>query len=380
MTVLLILFIGTATLLWLSVFGYLLVLGSIALLRRQVKQKTSPYCNIAIIIPTLNEEDLILPKLADLRRTDYPSDRITVMVVDGGSVDRTIELVRQEISGGEPIQLVCLNGTRGKAYQINHALGLLTQDIVVVTDVDSVLEPSCIRTLVCMLVHDPRTAVLGATVRPDSVLLEERIHWWLVNYLWWLEGEVLSSTGVSGVCYAFRREAVLPFEQDVTSDDVHVALSASARGFRVRLCRSAQATEVRVPQSVNELMQFRLRRGADYLFELLRSRRDNTPVCFRIARLMRLWHFLVTPKVGVGLAVSACVLLLTPYWHWPLLAFVAFAAPAFAALFASNTLAVERHGWWRLNIAASRLLILTLISMLRLNYRPSAQDYVGVKS
>ena len=128
-------------------------------------------------------------------------------------------------------------------------------------------------------------------------------------------------------------------------------------------------------------MQFRRRRGWSYLSELLRPAHDiHAPMSWRLARLMRLWHFLVTPKIGVGLAVSACVLLWTPYWHWLLLTFAAFAAPAGAALFASNTLAVEGRGWWSLNLAASRLLILTLVSMLTLNYRPPVRDLVEGKS
>ena len=75
MTVLLVLFISTAALLWLSIYGYVLVLGSIAFVRRQVHRHQSTYPEIAIVIPTLNEEDLILPKLADLKDTDYPRDR-----------------------------------------------------------------------------------------------------------------------------------------------------------------------------------------------------------------------------------------------------------------------------------------------------------------
>lgn len=380
MTVLLILFFAVATVLWLSIFGYALLLAVIASRRRQVELGVSACPDIAIVIPTLNEEDLILPKLADLQRTDYPSDRMTVVVVDGGSVDQTTKLIRQEIERGEPIHLVSLNGALGKADQINHALRTLTQDIVVFTDVDSVLEPSCIRELISVLERDPNTAVAGATVRPDTALLEERIHWWFQNYLWWLEGEALSSAGVSGVCFAVRRETVLPLPQDAVADDIHLSLAAAARGFRVRISRSAHATEIRVPQTASELMQFRRRRGWWYLSELLRPAHDiHAPMSWRLARLMRLWHFLVTPKIGVGLAVSACVLLWTPYWHWPLLTFVAFAAPACAALFASKTLAVEKPRWWKLNLAASRLLVLTLVSMLTLNCRPPARDPVGGK-
>ncbi len=154
MSVLLILFLGTATLLWLSVFGYLLVLGIIASRRHEPEQSVSSWPEIAIVVPTLNEENLILSKLADLRRTDYPHDQIKVVVVDGGSVDRTKELIRQEIERGENIQLESPDGALGQAHDLKYAIEHLTQEIVVVTDADSVLEPSCIRKVVTMLMQN----------------------------------------------------------------------------------------------------------------------------------------------------------------------------------------------------------------------------------
>jgi cellulose synthase/poly-beta-1,6-N-acetylglucosamine synthase-like glycosyltransferase len=369
MTVLYLLYFGTAALLWLSIFGYVLVLSLVALSQRQAKRNSSSWSDIAIVIPTLNDEGLIFSKIADLRRTDYPSHKITVIVVDGGSVDRTPELVRQKIAQGEAIELVCLNGTRGRVDQINQALRCLEQDVVVVTNVDAMLDPSCIRELVSMLENDPQTAVVGATVRPAGGLLEERIHWWFLNYLWWLEGEAFSSAGVCGVCYAFKRATVVPLDVDALADDIHVALAASARGFRVRICSAAHATEVRVPQTARELVKFRRRRGVAYLSELRSSSQySRAPLGWKLVRFLRLWHFLVTPKVGVVLAVLACILLVTPHWPWLLFSLLAFGAPAIAAFSASTTLADGENRWWRLSLYASRLLALTLISMLTLTY------------
>jgi cellulose synthase/poly-beta-1,6-N-acetylglucosamine synthase-like glycosyltransferase len=336
---------------------------------------------IAVVVPTLNEEELVLAKLADLRRTDYPSDRMTVVVVDGGSVDRTMELVRQEIARGEPINLVSLNGARGKVDQINHALRTLTQDIVVMTDVDSVLEPSCIRELISMLERDPNTAVAGATVRPDTALLEERFHWRVLNYIWWLEGEAFATANISGVCYACKREMVLPLDWDALAEDIHLALAAGTRGYGVRLCPTALATEVRVPQSPGELLDYRRRRGGAYVSELLCSSPNGlTSVGWRLARLMKLWHFLVAPKLGVGLAVAAGVLLLTPYWPWPLMTFAAFAAPPLAALCLPTTHTGKRDRWWSSTWGAGRWLALTWISLLTLNPHPSAQRPIGGRS
>lgn len=372
MTVFLTLFLATSTVLWLSVFGYVLVLGSIALFRRQVQWKKSTYPDIAIVIPTLNEENLILPKLANIQDIDYPRDRMTVTIVDGGSVDQTTKLASQKIAGRTDMQLICLNGARGKAGQINHVLGLLTQEIVIITDVDTLLEASCVRELVGALVNDPKTAVVGALVRPKTPLLEERIHWWLQGYLWWIEGEALFSALVGAPCYAFRREMILPLALNAKADDVHVALTASARGFRVRICRTALAEEVRVPQTANDFVRFRRRRGKDYLYELLCSRWNNAPVCFRIARLMRLWHLLVTPKVAVGSAFFALVLIWTPYWPIPLMALVIFTTPLLAILLSSTTLSLDGFRWSRLSLAYFRFIVLMFISMLTLDKHPSA--------
>src|SRR3990172_868480 len=190
MTLLLIAFVGTATVLWLSVFGYLVALVALAAIRRRSVAQPSHYPDIAVVIPTLNEEALIMSKLRDLRRTDYPG-RVSVVVADGGSVDRTVALVSEEIARGESVRLLCLPRARTKTDQINHALTLLPQPIVVVTDADAVLEPSCIRELVSVLMDDPATVVVGASVRPASTLVEERIHWWFLNYLYFLYGEVL---------------------------------------------------------------------------------------------------------------------------------------------------------------------------------------------
>jgi len=378
-----ILFLGLALVLWLSLFGYLLTLAYVAYRRPRNEQDISTFPEIAIVIPVLNEEDLILIKLAELWSTDYPHDRMVVVVVDGGSVDQTTELVRQEIARGEPIKLVSVNETRGRTDQIIHAMGLLTQNVVVVTDVDSVLEPSCIRELVNSLEQDPQTAIIGATVRPNTALLEERIHWWFINYLWWLEGEVLSSAGVSGVCYACRREVVLTLARDAQAEYMRLPFLTSARGYRVRICPTARVTEVRVPQTKSELVRFRRRRGGLYVSELRSSSSyANAVLSWRLTRLMRLWHFLVAPKVGAVLAICAFVLVWTSYWPWLLLTFISFASPLFAILFALTTEEGDGRRWWRfrLSLAGGRLFFLNFVSLLRLNSHLTERDSLGAGS
>ena len=51
--------------------------------------------NVSIIIPTLNESNHILECLLSISRQDFDHSLITVFIVDGGSVDSTLNLIKE---------------------------------------------------------------------------------------------------------------------------------------------------------------------------------------------------------------------------------------------------------------------------------------------
>lgn len=363
-------FVIAAAVLWASVFGYVAVLLVLAMRRGTARPAGAPPDGglpaIAVVVPVRNEEEFIAAKLGDLARTDYPSARMLTIVVDGDSTDRTAALVEAERARGAAVELVRVEGARGKAEQLNAILGRLHHDVVVVTDVDAILDPACIRNLVEALRSDPATSIVGTRIRPASGLLEERIHWWLLNSLWWLEGEALGAAAMSGVCYAIRPSAFVPLPVDCSAEDIRLALDVGARGASVRLCRTALATEVRVPQSVRDFLLFRRRRGCGYIRELLRARVPAAPLRWHVVRLLRLYHFLVMPLVAIAAVASGLALCATSQWQWPAMIGVAFAVPALVALSASTSLGGEGRGWWHLSLAAGRLAGLTWLSLLAL--------------
>lgn len=368
---LLALFLGGAGILWISTFGYLLALLYTAKRSPRSIAPVESLPEVGVIIPVRNEEEMIGAKLMDLRRSDYPYARMEVLVVDGESADRTAALVRKEAEFDSRIRFVTLNGARGQSEQVTKALALLSHDIAVVTDADTVLDSSCIKELVHAILSDSRTAVVGAMVEPVTPLLEERIHWWFINLLWWLEGEALSAASMSGVCYACRRSLVLPLSQDAEAQDIHVALASGARGFCVRICRSAHSKELRVPRTLGELFQYRRRRGAGYLFELTRAEKSTrTPPGWRLARWMRIWQFLAVPRLALAVVLTGSIMLFTHYRAIPFLALAAFALPLLVAPLFSPILRGEKDRWWRLPWASCRWVIVTLASMLVMRHHP----------
>jgi cellulose synthase/poly-beta-1,6-N-acetylglucosamine synthase-like glycosyltransferase len=319
---------------------------------------------------TLNEEARIEAKLADLARTDYPRERLRIVIVDGGSTDGTLAHIEAACRAGAPIELMRAPQAGSKLEQLRCGLEAVHEDLVVTTDADADLDPSCVRSLVEVLLRDPSTAVVGARIRPHTDLLEERIYWWFLNTLWWLEGEALSAAVVSGVCYAVRRRVVLAAPRAAGADDVLFALAAGAYGHGVRLCRGAWAVETRVPHSPGEFIVFRRRRGAGYMGALRASLPAAGISGWRLARAIRLFHFLVTPALLSALAVMGLVLCCTSHWPSALLIAALFAAPMLAALFGSTTLAALSTRRWQLGASAVRLAALIWLALLTPAPRP----------
>lgn len=364
MTAVLAAFLTGAALLWLSVFGYLLVLLVLAGRRHWRRRPVGELPSIAVLMATLNEVAGIDAKLADLARSDYPADRLRLVIVDGGSTDGTVARIEAARAAGAPIELLRAPHLGNKLEQLRFALESIGDELVVTTDADTTLDPGCIRALVELLVSDPTTAVVGARVRPGTELLEERIYWWFLNTLWWLEGEALSAAMVSGVCYALRRSIVVATPRAAGADDVLFALAAGAHGHGVRLCRAAGAVETRVPHSPAEFITFRRRRGAGYLGALVAPLPASGLSGWRLARAVRLFHFIVSPLAMAAVMVTGLALCATAYWPWPLIAAAAFVLPVAAALFGSRSLAALGATRSQLGAAAVRLVGLVWVSLL----------------
>jgi cellulose synthase/poly-beta-1,6-N-acetylglucosamine synthase-like glycosyltransferase len=379
-SILLYIFVILLTIVWLSTFGYVLILRLLVFLTSLPSDTFLDYPEIAVVIPTLNEEASILEKISDIDLSDYPQNRTNVVIVDGGSKDRTVEFVKKEISRGRKIKLICLNESRGKVDQINHVMANTGEDIIIFTDADSRLEPSCIKELVHCLISDPGTALVGATVKPKSRLLEERIHWIFLNYIWWLEGEIFASAGISGVCYAVHRNIFLSLAQYAIADDIHLGLDISARGNRVRICRRAIAHELRVPQTPQEFVQFRRRRGASYMNELVHSQaRADPPIGWKIAKFIRLWQFSWVSWLTLTMIVTACFLAGTGYWMFLLLLLTVLLASVIPLFFFLSNHSEKKPGFMVLCRALVRYSILILVSLLSLKKIPSLLGPLGGK-
>ena len=104
---------------------------------------TLPFASV--VVPTRNEERSIRACLESLGRQDYPHDRLEVLVLDGGSADRTREIV-EEMAAASPVTIRLLdNPARTVPAALNRALEEARGAYLVRVDGHSEPEPSYVR-------------------------------------------------------------------------------------------------------------------------------------------------------------------------------------------------------------------------------------------
>lgn len=110
---------------------------------------------IAVLIPTLNEENAIEEVIRDFPES-YGEESIEIYVIDGGSTDATFE--RAENAGAEVLNQT-LNGGKGDAMR--EALETIGADYYVMIDGDGTYDPSEVDKLLEPLIDGRAEHVIG---------------------------------------------------------------------------------------------------------------------------------------------------------------------------------------------------------------------------
>jgi len=188
--------------------------------------------SVAVVMACHNERDKLAAKLDNLRRVDYPQERLVVVVASDGSTDGTTELLASHAD----VVSVSYAPRQGKPHALNRALERVEADIVVFTDVRQALAPDSVKRLVARL-GDPRVgAVSGELVHRDPETNEAAsigLYWRYEKMIRKAESRLYSTVGVTGALYAIRRADYAPLPADTILDDLVQPMLQLRRGRRV---------------------------------------------------------------------------------------------------------------------------------------------------
>jgi len=212
-------------------FGYPLSLLVLQKINRKELKREPISLTVTFIITAFNEEKRIREKLENSLQLDYPSGKLQIMVASDGSTDQTNEIVRSY--GDKGVELLEVQNRGGKEAAQKEAVAHAKGEIIVFSDVATILEPQGVLEIVSNFA-DPSIGcvssedrLLGQDGKPSGEGFYVRYEMWLRR----LESEVNSLVGLSGSFFAARKEVCQDFSGDVQSD-FRTLLSSMKLGLR----------------------------------------------------------------------------------------------------------------------------------------------------
>jgi cellulose synthase/poly-beta-1,6-N-acetylglucosamine synthase-like glycosyltransferase len=200
--------------------------------RRVARRPIAP--RVSVVVPCHNEQATIIDRIKNLRASDYPADRLEIIVVSDGSTDGTVEALR---SAPAETRVFTYQKRRGKAAALNYAIRLATGDIIVFADARQRFEPRAIRELVATLADDTVGAVTGELILGEQQRSQigdaQALYWKYEKWIRKNESRFDSSVGATGAIYAIKKELWEPLPESTILDDVYTPMRITLLGYRV---------------------------------------------------------------------------------------------------------------------------------------------------
>ena len=250
-----------ATLFW-CYLGYPVAMAWMARSRRLPPGGGAPVGEppVSVVLAVRNGAEHLDRRLENLLASDYPADRLEIVVVCNGCTDATEALASAWSERDPRVRVVPSSGDSGKSGALNAGVKRATGEFVLFADVRQTWAPDAVRRLLEPFSDPGVGAVSGRLVigRSDRAAVEGvRWYWGMETALRLAESRTGSVVGATGAIYAIRRELFEMLPPNLILDDVYLPVRIAMRGYRVLLEPQAVAHDVASGEQRHEYLRKR---------------------------------------------------------------------------------------------------------------------------
>ena len=230
--------------------GYGILLWILTRLKRILKgkpQKTQlppdeELPEVTLMICAYNEQDIVDVKMENTHQISYP--RLHVVWVTDGSNDATNDFLAKY----PDVQVIYSPERRGKTAALNHGLSEVKDELVVMTDANTMLNPESIQEIVrCFM--DPQVACVAGEKRVaarkagEMAAEGEGLYWRYESTLKRWDSELYSAMGAAGELYAIDPTLCREVPDEALLDDFMLSMYVVQAGKRIAYTPDAYALE-----------------------------------------------------------------------------------------------------------------------------------------
>ena len=197
---------------------------------------------VSAVVATRDAPAVIAERVRDLRASDFPQDRLEIIVSVDASASHTWATYAEVL--GTVAHVVPGDAPGGKSAALNAGVRAATGDVLLFADSAQRFSPTVIRDLVAAVHADGVGAVTGVIApAADDPLLDR--YWQYELDLRRYQSAVHSIICVSGAVYAMRRALWRSMPSGLICDDLFATTQTILQGWRVAICERAVATDPR---------------------------------------------------------------------------------------------------------------------------------------
>ncbi len=209
---------------------------------------------VTILVPVYNEGEKVKETIDSLKRVDYPSGKLEIIILNDGSKDNTSEVVNEAIKGTDMI-FVDNPENKGKAATLNQGIALATGKYVATMDGDSEVLPDVLEKAIPYFKDHRDGREVGAVtvsveVKEPKTLLQKIVE---VEYVIGLALALralsfFNAVHVTPGPFSIYKKSVLNkiggFDVGNIVEDHEIAVRMHQAGYRITNCATAKVRTI----------------------------------------------------------------------------------------------------------------------------------------
>lgn len=222
---------------------FIFVTFIVSLLKKEKKPKTDlgQLAFVSAIIPAYNEQDTLPSCLNSVIKSDYPLNKLQIIIVDDQSTDNTLKLAEDFRDKHKNLDISVISGKhQGKVGALNQGLKNSKHNLILSLDSDVILEKNTIKELVKPM-YDKNVAATNciALIKKPQNIIEhfQRIEFFLFNLIRVSFSKVFdNSIWFFGVVACYKKdvlEKIGSFKKDTLTEDMDICLELYNKGYKI---------------------------------------------------------------------------------------------------------------------------------------------------
>ncbi len=205
--------------------------------KKDIFLENSQIPKVTIIMSLFNEESVIAQKLDSILNSDYPLEKIQIIIGSDNSTDQTNKIVSDYALKFNIIDFTVFEERQGKSNVINRMINKSDCEILILSDANVFFDKQTIREIVKPFSDDKvglvDTHMKNTGLRKEGISIQEKSYISrevkIKNHEGVLWGTMM---GPFGGCFALRKSLYSPVPKNFLVDDFYICMKVIESGYK----------------------------------------------------------------------------------------------------------------------------------------------------